>query len=177
MASEREWDKGTLTTSFLDRVLKNSKSVFGSDIASAFKAQLSPKQKRYLEAAYNVGGKIADTIATFKGQQSTSESDVYKGDLEVLVNSKDQEYHIYKITPLVIGNQVLNEKLLVKAPGTGIAFTAKDLGLFGDCELTTNGTEGSICKTQFTPSIVAKKCAQEILQSKPLDSCDFVSAN
>ena len=104
--------------------------MFDSDIASAFKAQLSPKQRARLETSFNVAGTIADAIATFKGQQSTSESHVYKGNLTVLVNSDDRDYHVYRVKPLVFGNQVLNERFLIKTPG--IAFTTKDLRMFGE---------------------------------------------
>ena len=174
LASEREWTKGTLTTSFLDGILKNSRRVFDSDLASAFKAQLSPKQRARLETSFNVAGKIADTIASFQGQQSTSEAHVYKGNLTVMVHSHDQDYHVYKVKPMVFGNQILNEKYLIKAPG--VAFTTKDLGMFGqNCTITPLKSKGSICNTQPTPSLEARKCAREILESKPLDTCGFVS--
>ena len=65
------------------------------------------------------------------------------------------------------------DTLPIKAPG--IAFTAEDTRIFGGCTITPIGTKATMCKQKITPSLKSRKCAKEILESKPLDNCDFVS--
>ena len=176
LASENVWNSGSFTTSFFDRLNQNSKEVLGdSGISSVFKAALTPKQSRRLETTFNLAGKIVDSVASFRGKKSTGEDEIFNGNLEVLVNAEDQNYKIYRIKPIVFGNKILREKLLIQAPG--IAFTAQDTQIFGGCTISPIGTKASTCKQQITPSLKSRKCAKEILESKPLNFCEFVSTH
>ena len=179
VGTEAGWASDSISTNFLQTLGQKSKKVVKEDI---FKAQLTPKDIKKIESVFNLGGKIANVIASFIGEKSTPKKNVYNGQLQVQVASEEETHHIFKIKPLLIGNQILTERYLVKK-GT-LAFTTKDLSMFRNCPITPvtsaaakASPKSMICTSVIPPTLEAKKCANEILHSKKLQSCDTVSTS
>ena len=178
LGTEDFWESDTITTNFLQTLYDKSKKVFNGDI---FKAQLTPKQEKVVETGLNLFGKavkVASNIATFKGEKSTDKENVYVGKLEVETTSEKETFHLFKIRSLLVDNQILKERYLVRS-GT-MAFTTKDLQMFNGCKIVPISSalpsKPSTCKIN-PPSLEAQKCGRAIMESKPLTACDFVRTN
>ena len=176
LASETGLTMESITTSFLTQMKEKSKKIFDKSF-NDFSGYLTENQKKVLEGAFNLAGKITDHNVIFRGNQAAPGENTFVGQLDLRTTSPNDDINIYRIHALTNGHKTLHAKYLIKKGE--MVFISNDLRWAGHCHIETIDAKerGPACNSiKINPSLENQMCAEQILNNKPLTSCDFVSS-